>query len=300
MAGLEIVDAHHHLWDLGVLAYPWLEDGTHGHFLGDYRALRRNYLPEDYRRDARNQRVVATVHVEAECDRARQVDETRWLTEIHARHGMPNAIVAHAWFDSGDPERILAAHAAFPLVRGIRSKPRTAPSPAEVRPGAPGTMGDPRWRAGFALLERFGLSWDLRVPYWHLAEAAELLSRFPRIPVALNHTGFPWDRSPAGLAAWRAGMRALAGCPNVHVKISELGLVGRPWTYEANRPIVRETIEIFGVDRCMFASNFPVGGLFASFDLIFDSFARMVADLPPGDQAKLFSGNARRFYRIHP
>jgi predicted TIM-barrel fold metal-dependent hydrolase len=300
MTDLAIVDAHHHLWDLDVLAYPWLGDGSHAHFLGDYSALRRNYLPEDYRRDAARQRVIATVHVEAECDRARQVDETRWLTGIHARHGMPSAIVAHAWFDTGDTERILAAHAAFPLVRGIRSKPRTAPSPAEVRRGAPGGMGDPRWREGFALLERFGLSWDLRVPFWHLEEAAELVRDFPRIPVALNHTGFPWDRSPEGLARWRGGMRALAACPGVHVKISELGLPGRPWTLEDNQPIVRETIEIFGVDRCMFASNFPVARVHASFDLIFDSFKQMVADRPRAEQEQLFAGNALRFYRIAP
>jgi predicted TIM-barrel fold metal-dependent hydrolase len=299
MSEPEIVDAHHHLWDLaGPLRYPWLTDGTHGGFLGDYGALRRSYLPEDYRRDAARQRVVQTVHVEAECDRAQQVEETRWLTDMHARHGMPDAIVAHAWFDTEDTERVLAAQAAFPLVRGIRSKPRTAPSPGEVRRGAPGGMGDPRWRAGFALLERFGLSWDLRVPYWHLEEAAELLRDHPRIPVVLNHTGFPWDRSPQGLARWRAGMRALASCPQVHVKISELGLVGQPWTREANEPIVLETIETFGVDRCLFASNFPVAGLFASFDVIFDAFKRMVAPLPTADRAKLFAGNARRFYRI--
>jgi predicted TIM-barrel fold metal-dependent hydrolase len=300
MAELEIVDAHHHLWDLGgPLRYPWLSDGTHGSFLGDYGALRRDYLVEDYRRDARNQRVVKTVHVEAECDRSQQVAETRWLTEIHARRGLPNAIVAHAWFDTPDAERVLAAQRAFPLVRGIRSKPRTAPGPGEpLPPSAPGTMSDPRWRAGFALLECFGLSWDLRVPYWHLEDAARLVRDFPRIPVALNHTGFPWDRSPAGLARWREGMRALAACPQVHVKISELGLRDRPWTYEENRPIVLETIEIFGVDRCMMASNFPVAGLFAGFDLIFDSFARMLAHLPREDQERVFSRNAMRFYRI--
>lgn len=300
MADLEIVDAHHHLWDLsGPLRYPWLADGTHSSFLGDYRALRRDYLPDDYRRDARGQVVVKTVHVEAECDRNQQLDETRWLTAMHARHGMPDAIVAHAWFDTPATERMLAAHRAFPLVRGIRSKPKTAATPDETLPrGTPGTMSDPRWRDGFALLERFELSWDLRVPYWHLFEAADLLRDFLRIPAVLNHTGFPWDRSPAGLARWRDGMRALAACPNVHVKISELGLRDRPWTYDDNRPIVLETIEIFGIDRCMFASNFPVAGLRASFDLIFDSLARMVAHLPRVDQEKLFSRNAMRFYRI--
>ncbi len=295
---IDVVDAHHHLWDLGVLDYPWLADGAHAGFLGDYSALRKNYLPEDYHRDARNQRVIATVHVEAECDRRRQLDETRWLTEMHDRHGIPSVIVAHAWFDTEDAERVLAAQAAFLLVRGIRSKPKTAASAAAIRRGAPGTMDDPRWRAGFALLERYGLSWDCRVPPWHLGEAADLARDFPRIPVVLNHTGFPWDRSPAGLAAWREGMRALAACPNVTVKISELGLRDAPWTLEGNRPVVLETIAIFGVDRCMFASNFPVAGLRASFDLIFDSFKRMVGHFPPTDQEKLFSRNAMRVYRI--
>jgi predicted TIM-barrel fold metal-dependent hydrolase len=302
MAPLEIVDAHHHLWDLGgALRYPWLADGTHATFLGDYAALRRDYLPEDYRRDARNQRVIATVHVEAECDRSQQLAETEWLAGVHARSGMPSAIVAHAWLDTPDTERVLAAQAACPLVRGIRSKPVTAPSPdrtAALPRGAPRSLSDPRWREGLALLERFGLSWDLRIPYWHLAEAAEVAAAVPGIPIALNHTGFPWDRSPAGLAHWRDGMRALAACPNVHVKISELSVRGRAWRDEDHRPVVRDTLDIFGVERCMVASNFPVAGLHAGFDQFFDSLARMVADLSRADQERLFSRNALRFYRI--
>lgn len=300
MDDLEIVDAHH-LWDLKRLRYPWLEGEPDPHFfLGDTTPLRHDYLPEDYFRDSRHHKVVKTVHIEAECDRATQVEETRWLTEINARYGMPNAIVGHAWFDTGNTEEILAGHKQFPLVRGIRSKPRVAPSPDKVEPGAPGTMGDPKWRAGFALLEKYDLSWDLRVPFWHLREAADVARSYPGIRIALNHTGLPWDRSPEGLAAWRAGMRALAAAPNVSVKISGLGLKGQPWTLEGNRRVILDTIELFGIDRCMFASNFPVDGLRADFDLIFGAFKQVVADFPRADQEKLFAGNAKRFYRIEP
>ena len=92
---LPIVDAHHHLWDLeGQILYPWLGSGEHS-YMGDYSALRRTYLPEEYRRDAALHNVVATVQVEAECDRSQQVAETRWLTEMAARHGMPTAIVGN-------------------------------------------------------------------------------------------------------------------------------------------------------------------------------------------------------------
>ena len=93
-------------------------------------------------------------------------------------------------------------------------------------------MQDDKWLRGFALLQKYRLSWDLRVPYWHLTEAAEVSRQFPSVPIVLNHTGFPWDRSEDGLAAWRRGMEAVARQPNVHVKVSEFGLKDSAWDYE--------------------------------------------------------------------
>jgi predicted TIM-barrel fold metal-dependent hydrolase len=298
---LPIVDAHHHLWDLtnGPLYYPWLQDAQpHDFFLGAYAALKRDYLPADYRRDAAGHTVVKTVHVEAECRRDQQVDETRWLSELHARTGMPDAIVAHAWFHTDDGAEILERQAGFPLVRGIRSKPVTARSPADMRPGAPGSMQDPRWLDGFARLRRHGLSWDLRVPPWHLEEAAQVVAAHPDIAVVLEHTGFPWDRSPAGLDLWRRGMRALAACANCCCKLSCLCLPAAGWDYEGNRRIVLETIDLFGIERCMFASNFPVDALRIGFGPLFDDFKAMTAGLSRSDRRKLFHDNAVRFYRL--
>ena len=299
MDDLAIVDAHHHLWDLSRNHYPWLQDAPkHSDFLGDYSALRRDYLPEDYRRDAAGFRVIKTVHVEAEMDRDRQVAETAWLHEIHERYGMPNAVVGHVWFTDPACDEKLAQHAAYPLVRGIRSKPVTAPSPRDSVRGQAGTMQDPKWLAGFALLQKHKLSWDLRVPYWHLAEAAQVARDFPDTAIVLNHTGFPWDRSPEGLAAWRRGMAALAACPNVHVKISELGLLTQPWSVAGNRGVVLDAVAIFGIDRCMFATNFPVAGLFASYATIVNGMAEILGHLPAAQRAAFFAGNARKFYRI--
>ncbi len=299
MDDIAIVDAHHHLWDLSRNRYPWLSDEPkHSDFLGDYSALRRNFLPDDYRREAAGFRVIKTVHVEAEMDRARQVDETAWLHEIHERTGMPHAVVGHVWFTDPECDAKLTQHCGYPLMRGIRSKPVTAPKPGASVRGEPGSMQDPRWRAGLALLEKHGLSWDLRVPFWHLEEAGEVARDFPRIPIVLNHTGFPWDRSPEGLAAWRKGMAALARWPNVHVKISELGLLDRPWTVETHRGVVLDAVAIFGIERCMFASNFPVAGLFASYATIVNGLGEILGHLPRAQREAFFAGNAQRFYRI--
>lgn len=294
-----LIDAHHHLWDLDTHRYPWLQEAyVPSTFMGDYRPLRRNYLPEDYLRDSARQRVLATVHCEAEHARDDPVAETRWLHQQHARYGLPNAVVAHVGFHRPDCEETVQRHLAYPLLRGIRCKPVTAPRPGVSLRGQPGTMQDERWLRGLALLEKFGLSWDLRVPYWHLAEAAEVAAAFPGIPIALNHTGFPWDRSPEGLAGWRAGMERLARQANVHVKISELGQSDAPWTVAGNRQVVRETVAMFGIERCLFASNAPVSGLRADYDTIVYGLRAILKDLTEDQLQAFFWGNAARFYRI--
>jgi predicted TIM-barrel fold metal-dependent hydrolase len=231
-------------------------------------------------------------------DRTQQVAETRWVTEVNARYGFPGAIIAHAWFHTENAEEILAAQSQFPLVRGIRSKPVTSLRPGTATPGAPGTMQDDKWLRGFALLEKYGLSWDLRVPYWHLAEAAEVARQFPRTPIVLNHTGFPWDRSEEGLAAWRREMETLALEPNVHVKVSEFGLKDSAWDYESNRRVVTEAIAIFGMERCIFASNFPVAGLRIDYDTLVRSLNRMLSGHSQADRDRFFWQNAAAFYRL--
>src|SRR5580704_2847694 len=294
-----LIDAHHHLWEVSQKKHPSLYGPQRpDSFIGDNSAIRRDYLPEDYSRDAAGHNVLATVHCEAEWDRADQLGETRWVTSMHEQHGVPTAIVAHAWFDTPNAEEIIAAQAANPLVRGIRSKPVTAASPTEIQPGAPGTMQDDAWLRGFALLEKYKLSWDLRVPFWHLEEAAAVARAFPKTAIILNHTGFPWDRSNEGLAAWRRGMEVLAREPNVWVKVSEFGLRDRAWDYDENRRVVLDAIAIFGIERSVFATNFPVASLRIGYGPLVEAMNRMLAGFSAEDRDRFFWKNAAGFYRL--
>ncbi len=296
---LPIVDAHHHLWDLeGTLTYPWLTSGEHA-YQGDNSAIRRTYLPPEYFRDTALHNVIATVHIEAECDRSRQVAETAWVSQMASQHGMPHAIVAHAWIDEPNSEEILLQQKQFPLVRGIRTKPIIADSSDGSVAGQPRSLQDPKWRNDLALLEKHDLSWDLRVPWYHLTEAAEVIREHPNLRIALNHTGYPMDRSTEALKVWRDGMEALGACPNVWCKLSGLPVLGQPYTVAANQPIILDAIRIFGVDRCMFASNFPVDGLKGSWDHLYTTYKRSVADFSLADREKLFAKNALAFYRIN-
>ena len=296
---LPIVDPHHHFWDLARNPHPWLQDAPPPAFrYGDTAVLRRDFLPADYDRAVAGHNVVATVTVEAEWDPRDPLGESRWISLLHARSGRPAAHVGQAWLDRDDVAEVLAGQAGFPLLRGVRHKPRAAPSPAAVQRGSPGSMSDPRWRAGYALLARHGLHFELQAPWWHLEEAAELIEAHPDVTLVLNHTGLPADRSEEGLAGWRAAMRRLARCPQAMVKISGLGLRDRPYRLEDNRPVILDTIEIFGPERCMFASNFPVDGLCASFDTIYAGFKAATAAMPAAERLALFHDNAVRIYRL--
>jgi predicted TIM-barrel fold metal-dependent hydrolase len=296
---IPIVDAHHHFWDLQRNYYSWLCDRRPMPFrYGDYGAIRRTYLAHDYLRDSAKYRIVETVHMEAEWDRADPVAETRWLETVKAESGLPSACVGHAEPDRRDIAEVLANHAKSPLVRGIRHKPKAAPDPRGSTRGAAGSMDDPRWRDGYALLERFGFSYDLQTPWWHLDAAAALAADFPRTQIIINHTGLPSDRSEGALRAWRLSLECVARQPNVAIKISGLGRPGLPWTVEANGPIIRDTISISGVDRCMFASNFPVDSLIGSFGTIYDGFFAAIAGRSLADHHKLFCDNAIRLYRL--
>lgn len=299
---LPIVDAHHHYWDLSLGKHPWLSEApVAGHRYGDYRAICTTFLPEDYRRAAGRQNIVGNVYVEAEWDSADPLGETRWVHAIAERDGTPHAMVAQAWLDHDDAASLLAAQADFPLVRAVRHKPRGFARPEEWRPdhGLPGSMLCPRFRAGYARLADHDLHFELQTTYWHLPDAAELARAFPHILMVINHTGVPGDRHPDTLARWHAAMASVAPCPNVMVKISGLGVPGEAWTVAANEGVVRDTLALFGVERCMFASNYPVDGLFRSLDGIFADFKAMTRDMAAADRRRLFHDNARAVYRLH-
>lgn len=299
---LRILDAHHHFWDLTSDGrWPWIAEDVDEHFfLGDYAAMRRTFMPAEYGAATAGWAVIGTVHCEAERARDEQVDESVWLTRLHeADHRFPLAAVGHVFFTQPDLQDVLAGHAEHPIVRGIRSKPVTSSGPGESVRGAPGSMQDPAWLDGLQQLAGHGFSWDLRVPFHHLAEAAEVVRSVPETTVVINHCGLPLDRSESGLAVWREGMERLAALPNTVVKVSELGLPDNRWDRASNERVVRETLALFGHDRAMFASNLPVGTLTApDFGEIVGTVLAGAAGASAAQLDALFHRTAARVYRI--
>ncbi|MGF6381686.1 amidohydrolase family protein [Paraburkholderia atlantica] len=297
---MQVVDSHIHLWDLKTHRYPWLENPGVS-FVGDARELKHDYLLEHLLGEAGDIDVLKLVHVEANHDPADPVEETRWLqsiADLHASRGMPNAIVAAVDLSAQNAPALLEAHASFANTRGIRQILNVHDDKLFDYVGRH-YMREPQWREHFALLRRFDLSFDLQLYPSQMEEAAALAREHADTLLIVNHAGMFVDRnSVAGYRAWREGMRLLAGRPNIAVKISGLAMFDHHWTVESLRPYVLETIDTFGVERAMFASNFPVDRLFGSYTDLWGAYASIVADASEAEKDALFRRNAERYYRI--
>lgn len=298
-ADLAIIDPHHHYWDLALRAHPWLVEEPMIPFrYGDYSAIRRNFLPEDYQRVSAGHRVIGTVTVEAEWREDDLLGETAFLSRLAAATPRRLGHVGRVILARRDAAELMQRTGASDIVKGIRHKPAVIAAPGPLPWRAPGAMSDPAWRRGYSLLKTYALHFELQAPWWHVDELIDLVAAFPDTPVVINHAFLPADRSPEGLRGWRSALRKAASAPQVSIKISGLGIKGRPWSLEDNESVIRDVIEVFGVERCMFASNFPVDGIVGSFDTIYAGFKAATADLAPADRRKLFADNAARVYRL--
>jgi predicted TIM-barrel fold metal-dependent hydrolase len=283
-------DTHVHFHDLRArgLRYSWLEPGNEpDDVLGDYSAIRsERYWADDFIAETRFQNVCRVVHVQAAIGIADPVEETRWLQEFHDRLGVPHAAIAYA--DLTDPhlEDVLAGHRRFPILRGIR----------DLR--YDGYLQDERWQAGFRRLGELGLICcdDPAVEQYTLAAA--LAERNPHTVLCIDHAGYPLRRDHDYLAEWHAGLRHLARAENIVMKISGLGQTDHNWTIASLRPLVLDCIEIFGVERCFFGTNWPVDRLFSSYGDVLDAYAEIISEFSKPEQEALFSDNANRIFAV--
>jgi predicted TIM-barrel fold metal-dependent hydrolase len=297
---MQVVEPHIHLWDLKTHHYPWLANPGVS-FVGDARELKHDYLLADLLREAGEIQILKVVHVEANHDPADPVEETRWLQGLAneaGSRGMPNGIVAGVDLSAPNAAQVLEGHAAFANTRGIRQILNVHENKLFDYIGRH-LMRDSVWRENFALLRRYDMSFDMQIYPSQMDEAVALAQAHADTQFIINHAGMFVDRSSvAGYRAWRDGMRKLAGCPNVTVKLSGFAMFDHQWTVESLRPYVLETIDTFGVERSMFASNFPVDRLFGSYEDLWRAYASIVADASAAERDALFRRNAERVYRI--
>jgi predicted TIM-barrel fold metal-dependent hydrolase len=296
-----VIDPHHHLWDLSLGRHPWLRKiPAKGEELvfSNIAAIQRSYSVDDYLIDSARQNIVATVHVEAGWDDAHLPEESHWLNGLSKENGVARRYVARVPLDAFDAARILEAEADHKRVVGIRDIVSWHPEPAKSFARSKDLMNDMRWRGGLACATRLGFVFDLMLFPWQMRDAMRLVTDFPETRFVLNHCGSPVDRSAEGMALWRRGLKDLARAENVQVKISDLVAYDNDWTLGSLASVIVHCLECFGTQRAMFASDFPVAGLHASFDDVYTAFRSVAATLGDDEQRDLFFTTANLTYRL--
>lgn len=283
------IDAHHHLWNLSAVHYPWLMAKGVKRFFGDPGPIQRNYLLEEFRADARG--FGASVHIQVGAEDA--FAEASWVQGVADAH--PDWPMAQVVFADLTSERLckeLDRMQELPTVRGVRQIVGRAPE-EDRSTGTNALLDDPRFVEGLRDVGRRGLRFDLQLIPELYGAMADVLSDAPGTLVALCHAGSPHDRSPDGLAAWARDLGRLSGLPQVSVKLSGLGMFENDWTPESVRPVVEACLEQFGATRCMFGSNFPVDSLYSDYRAIVGAYESLV---PDDAQLAVFGDTAAAFY----
>jgi len=290
------VDAHHHIWRQADL--PWLVGPMQPRIFGPYELIRRDYTIEEYLDDVAGSGVSQSVYVQTNWAKDGFEDEAAWVQRTADQHGFPHAIVAYADLAVGDARPQFDRLAKYPLVRGIRMQLHWHENPLYRFAAHPDLCSDANIRANVARLADYGWSFDLQVFADQMTGAAALAENCPSVTFILQHAGMLEDLSPTGRDEWRSGMVRLAACSNVVSKLSGLGTFIHRNDPAHVADVVRETIAIFGAERCLFGSNFPIEKLWTDYRALVAAHEAAIQGFDEGARAQVMGETARRVYRL--
>ncbi len=293
---MDIIDSHHHIWRQADL--KWLQGPMQPRIFGDYETLRRDYPIEEFLSDIASSNVTRSVFVQANWPNDQFEDEVRWVQETADKTGWPQGIVGFADMTVPDVRPQLERLSAYPAMRGIRQQFHWHENPL-YRFAANASMAeDPAIQANIRKLADFGWTFDLQLFAGQMKGAVSLAKSCPDVTFILQHAGMPEDQSDEGWKTWREGMRALAEMPNVVSKLSGFGTFVHRVDADLIKRIILETVDMFGDERCMFGSNFPIEKIWTSYEALVAAHISAVSELGEDAMQNIFCNTAARVYRL--
>ncbi|WP_213992936.1 amidohydrolase family protein [Sodalis sp. dw_96] len=298
-----IADAHHHYWDLGRGGYQWLKDHIRhmngepvesdmAPILGQMDNLVRNFLPPDLIREGQTlpagYTLAKSVCIETQGDTVTPWLETLWLQALSDRYGLADGIIGYADLLDDNLSEVLQKHRAAANFRGIRLFCLRDDS----------ALYNEKIDTGIDLLTQQEWVLDVDLDWTQAPVFQELFIRHPHQLFIIGHAGFPKYRSPRYFDYWRRAMSQIAAHNNVVCKISGLGMSDHCWSLDSIRPYIQHCLEVFGVERCMFASNWPVDSLYSSYHDLWQAYGTLTENLSCDERHRLFYRNCEKYYRI--
>jgi predicted TIM-barrel fold metal-dependent hydrolase len=281
---IPIIDTHQHLWDLSLFRLPWLEGGG---------KLQQSFVMNDYFQATEGLNVVKTVYMEVDVAEDQLVQEAEYVLDLCQRDDNPMVgAVIGARPTSTDFPAYVKRFAASPYIKGVRRVLHGGGTPE-------GTCLQPNFVESIRLLGEHGLRFDICLPSTQLLEGAALADLCPNTRFVLDHCGNA-NVQVKEREQWRRDIAEVAKRENVVCKISGIVASANPdnWTPDDLAPIILHCAEVFGKDRLIFASDWPVCTLAASLSQWVNALKTIVQDWTEMDQRKLFHDNALRFYEL--
>ena len=293
----EIVDSHHHIWRRRDL--PWLEGPMQPRIFGPYEPIRRDYPLTEYLSDISNSGVSRSVYVQANWARDAFEDEVAYVQRAADEAGYPHAIVGYADFLAEDVRPQLDRLTKYRGMRGLRMQLHWHENPQYRFAALPDLARNATLQRNVARLADYRWSFDLQVFANQMSGAAALAAACPEVSFILQHAGMLEDLSPSGWSAWREGMRQLASRSNVVTKLSGLGTFIHRNDPAHIAKIVNETVAIFGAERCLFGSNFPIEKLWTGYADLLAAYRRALEPLGVAASRAALHDTAAKIYRLN-
>lgn len=295
---MKIIDSHIHFYNHNANKHPFLDevDPNYEAFVGEYSALPRIYLPDDYFQDTKGFQIEGVIwHEFLSKDPIR---EALWAQELESRGNLRQAMVTMVDFLDPNLEKSLEAYRALPSVTAVREHMVWDPdNPKKRFAKRPDLLSDPAWLKGLTLLKQYDFKCGLEVFSNQLPDLARVVHRYPEIGFTIAVMGWPIDLSPAGFAQWKQDMKELSRCENVCVDISAIECIfGMSWSLDQVSPWILETIELFGTNRTMFGSHLPIAKLSCSFKKLYDAYFAITADFSSNEKESLFHRVAAEWF----
>ena len=290
MDKLQIVDTHVHFYDMKhpELFYAhWQPDVIHPVLGTQTRKLSEtNFLAEDYIDETKPYNVISAVHVQAAIGSKNPVKETEWLQSAADKHEFPQAIIAYANLKDPQVEKTIEQHCEYKNMRGIRDF------------SFGDYLVDSDFHRGFSLLEKYNLIGNVSVTFKDMDKLVILANKFPNIKIVIDHCGFPEERSSEYFEKWQSSISTAAKADNIICKISGLGMGDNQWTPHSIKPYVMHCIETFGIERCIWGSNWPIDKLFSNYETIVNAYDEITLSFSTTERELMFSKNAETLYNI--
>jgi len=291
-----IIDAHHHIWRRKDL--PWLDGPMQPRIFGPYEPIRRDYLIDEYLSDIAGTGVTKSVYVQANWAKDRFEDEVAYVQRAADETGFPHGIVGYADLLAEDVRPQLDRLTKYRNMRGVRMQLQWHEIPQYRFAAEPDLARNPTLQRNVARLADYNWTFDLQVFAGQMDGAIALAQSAPKVTFILQHAGMLEDLSDTGRNRWRTAMQKLAVCPNAVSKLSGLGTFIHKNDPDHIAAVVRETLDMFGPQRCLFGSNFPVEKLWISYADMIAAFRAALEPLGEAIAGAAFHDAAARVYRL--